>query len=130
MVLAAHEGARRVWCFVLDVWGYEVFPARTPAELEQIVDAQWICAIVAVLPGPGGRAALTRAQKLGTPVMSLDAVGNAPGSRANVSLSFKAAPMEVRERLRPLTASKRGPKKHPHGGYCDACRRIVGARAS
>lgn len=109
-VLEEDEVSLGMRCFAAELWGHRVFPARTAAELERVLENAQIDVVLAVLPRAAHGPALELAQGLGAAVLTLDVKANPAGGQANVSLAMAAAPAEIRAALRVLSYRKRGPK--------------------
>lgn len=110
-VIEGNEVSRRIRAFVLDLWGYAVFPVRDAKAAGRLLDALRMDVVIAVLPGDVEWRMLKRCRKESSfRVLSLDPRAGSAGSGAEVSLSFKAAPIELRECIRILALRKRGPK--------------------
>jgi hypothetical protein len=117
LCVAARELKLSVQMFVVDTWGYRALGASDESEALRILERAepgTIDLLVLNLPLPARDWFLETAIQL-QPEMHTIALNNTPeydgNCKVDVFLPSRASPTDLLERIRILTAKKRGPKK-------------------
>jgi hypothetical protein len=113
LLLSASEDRLSVVAFMLNVNGFSVTPALSSDQALELLDAGRYDLLFAVLPFTGIERVMQQGASdtfMRTMILSGKSYDCPPGISAHAALPLNALHAEILERVKVLTAAKRGPK--------------------